>query len=120
MNSIEKINLLLAKNQMTGAELERKLGVTRSVYSQWNTGKTKPSKKRLGQIAELFGVPVEEIMPDDVAQESKTKLSVATDEQVKFALFGTDEISDELFAEVRRYAAYAMEQEKFRKFNQKG
>ncbi len=114
MTTIEKINLALAKRQMSGADLERKLGVSRSVYSQWNTGRTNPSKKRLAQIAEILEVTVESLLPDDEAVSEKS----VSDDDIKFALFGTDEITDELYAEVKRYAAYAMEQEKFKKFNQ--
>lgn len=114
MTTIEKINLALAKRQMSGADLERELGVSRSVYSQWNTGKTNPSKKRLVKIAEILGVSVESLLPDDNGAEEKS----VSDDEIKFALFGTSDITDELYAEVKRYAAYAMEQEKFKKFNQ--
>jgi len=117
MTTIEKINIELAKHRMSGAELERKLGVTRSVYSQWNTGKTKPSKKRIAQIAEILEVPVESLLSDDDLNGSQTKQG-ATEDEIKFALFGQEDISDELYAEVKRYAAYALEQEKFKKFNQ--
>lgn len=67
MNTIDKINYYLVKQGKTGADLSRALGLSNSVYSQWNTGKTKPKKSKLMAIAEYLGVSVEDIMPDDVA-----------------------------------------------------
>lgn len=118
MTTIEKINLQLAKHSMSGADLERKIGVSRSVYSQWNTGRTKPSMKRLKQIAELFDIQVEDLLPDNEKTAVASDARAVTDDDIKFAFFGTTDITDELYAEVKRYAQYAMEQEKFKRFNQ--
>ena len=71
MTTIEKINVLLSQNGMSGADLERALGLSNSVYSQWNTGTTKPSKKNLKRIADLFNIDVEELLPDP--QKTKIK-----------------------------------------------
>ena len=64
MDTIDKINYYLVKQGKTGADLSRALGLSNSVYSQWNTGKTKPKKSKLMAIAEYLGVSVEDIMPD--------------------------------------------------------
>ena len=64
MLSIDKINLLLIKNGMTGADLSRALKFSNSVYSQWNTKSTKPSKKNLKKIADYFGIDVTELLDD--------------------------------------------------------
>lgn len=45
MDTIDRINLLLAKKEKTGADLNKAIGVSNAVYSQWNTRKSKPSKK---------------------------------------------------------------------------
>lgn len=67
MDAIDKINFYLSKKGKNGADLSRGLGLSNSIYSQWNTRKTKPSNARLPAIAEYLGVSVEDIMPDDVA-----------------------------------------------------
>ncbi len=64
MDAIDKINAILAKKGMNGAELERKIGASNSVYSQWNTRTTKPSKKSLLKVAEALEVDISEILPD--------------------------------------------------------
>lgn len=46
MKSIDKINMILLQKGISGAELSVNAGLSNSAYSQWNTEKTKPSKKR--------------------------------------------------------------------------
>ena len=64
MRSIDKINALLDKKGMSGSELSLAAGLSNSVYSQWNTGKTKPSRKALFNVARVLDVDVSEILPD--------------------------------------------------------
>lgn len=71
MDAIDKINYFLAKKGMTGADLERKIGVSNSVYSQWNTKTTKPSKKSLAKVAQALEVDIIQILPDKVEQKEK-------------------------------------------------
>mgnify|MGYP002639157881 CR=1 FL=1 len=73
MDAIDKINFYLSKNAKNGADLSRALGLSNSIYSQWNTRKTKPSNARLPAIAEYLGVSVEDIMPDDVAANAASE-----------------------------------------------
>lgn len=76
MLAIDKINLLLLKHGITGADLSRAIGVSNSVYSQWNTKATKPSKKNLKKIADYFGVDVSELLDD---QEENKKSATQSD-----------------------------------------
>ena len=64
MKAIDKINYQLKKRGVSGAELCRDLGLSNSIYSQWNTGKVAPSGKSLKRIAEYFGISIEEILDD--------------------------------------------------------
>ncbi|MBR5878588.1 MAG: helix-turn-helix transcriptional regulator [Akkermansia sp.] len=64
MDSIDKINMFLAQKGMSGAELERLIGVSNSVYSQWNTKTTRPSNKNLVKIAKALAVDVADLLPD--------------------------------------------------------
>lgn len=64
MDAIDKINRLLVLKGMSGAELEKKIGVSNSVYSQWNTKATKPSNKSLLKVAAALDVDVNDITAD--------------------------------------------------------
>lgn len=62
MATINNINRVLKERGMTGADLSRLIGVSSGVYSQWNTGTTKPSAKRIAKIAEVLDVSVEYLL----------------------------------------------------------
>ena len=64
MDTIDKINFYLSKIGKNGADMSRALGLSNSIYSQWNTRKSKPSKNRLPAIAEYLGVTVADLLPD--------------------------------------------------------
>lgn len=84
MDAIDKINFYLSKKGKNGADLSRALGLSNSIYSQWNTRKTKPSNARLPAIAEYLGVSVEDIMPDDVAANAASEgAKKAPDPEIK-------------------------------------
>ena len=89
MDTIDKINYYLVKQGKTGADLSRALGLSNSIYSQWNKKKTKPKTSKLSVIAEYLGVSVADILPDDEEVLPKAKKESAPDlktEGVKKAL----------------------------------
>ena len=64
MDSIAKINRILARKGMTGAQLSRIIGVSSGTYSTWNTRQRKISSINLCKIAEALEVSVESLMDD--------------------------------------------------------
>lgn len=79
MDTIDKINYFLVKQGKTGADLSRALGLSNSIYSQWNKKKTKPKTSKLSVIAEYLGVSVADILPDDEEVLPKAKKENAPD-----------------------------------------
>ena len=79
MRTIDKINYYLRIIGKNGADLSRALGLSNSIYSQWNTGKSKPSPQKLPAIAEFLGVSVADILPDDEEVLPKAKKESAPD-----------------------------------------
>lgn len=79
MDTIDKINYYLVKQGKTGADLSRALGLSNSIYSQWNKKKTNPKRSKLSVIAEYLGVAVEDILPDDEEVLPKAKKERPTD-----------------------------------------
>lgn len=79
MRTIDKINYYLRIIGKNGADLSRALGLSNSIYSQWNTGKSKPSPQKLPAIAEFLGVSVADILPDDEEVLPKVKKESAPD-----------------------------------------
>lgn len=79
MRTIDKINYYLRIIGKNGADLSRALGLSNSIYSQWNTGKSKPSPQKLPAIAEFLGVSIADILPDDEEVLPKAKKESAPD-----------------------------------------
>ena len=55
-------------------DLATRVGVTRSTISQWESGATEPSHKKLGLIAHVLGLGMNELMsdqPDPPVQEKQ-------------------------------------------------
>jgi len=87
MQTIDKINYYLNKKQKNGSDLCEYLGVSNGVYSQWNTGRTKPRKSKLPVIAEFLGVTVDDLIGDDAAQKEKpTAQGDGLTEKQKYAI----------------------------------
>ena len=57
-----KLKNLLKEKDINGAQLGRRLGVSRSLVSLWVTGKAVPTTKAVLKIAEELNMPVETIM----------------------------------------------------------
>lgn len=97
----EKIRDLRKRAGLTQTELGQRLGVQKNAVSKWECGRVEdiPASK-IKAMAALFGVPASALIDDGAPR-------AASDDEVKFALFGgADGITDEMYEEVRRYAAY--------------
>lgn len=108
MDSIAKINRFLAERGMSGAQLEKAIGVSHSVYSQWNTRRTKPSSKSLKKISEVLGVSVFDLQED---QEEVT--AAFHDAEL------TQEEEDELWRKAREFYNYLRDRKLMEKRNKK-
>lgn len=107
MDTIDRINLCLAKKGIDGAEMSRNLGFSNSVYSQWNTRKTNPSKKKLMLVADYFGVSLEWLMFGEDDLKTKNPTAQTDDEALMFALFGNSkQVTREDLQAVKNYAAF--------------
>ena len=115
MDTIDKINYYLVKQGKTGADLSRALGLSNSIYSQWNKKKTNPKRSKLSVIAEYLGVSVEDILPDDEEVLPKAKKESAPDPKTEGVsptvqeLFDfIDTATDVELNELLRYAQFLM------------
>lgn len=102
MYTIDKIMELLKSQGKTQRGLAEHLGVKPSVVSNWASGISQSYKKYLPQIAEFFEVTVDALVSGDSRD----------DDIVKFALFGTTDIDDEVYNDVKHYAKIAREMRK--------
>lgn len=107
MTSIEKVNILLLVNGMSGAELCRRIDVSTGVYSQWNKGRNEISKKNLKKIADVFNVSVIELLPDEENEKTATISGDGKQDQYVEQII---KMLPLLSAEGAKRAVYAVEQ----------
>lgn len=81
-------------------------GISKSLVTKWKTqGITQPTGAVIAKLAAYFDLSIPELM-GEAAQPA------VTEEDIKFALFGGDgEITDEMYEEVRSFAAFVKERE---------
>lgn len=108
-------NLLKAKG-LTGAKMCADLGMSKSFMTELRKGRAKSIKAETAQkIADYFGVTVEYLLGKENAP-TRTGERAVSDDDIKFALFGGDgEITDAMYDEVKKFAAYVKQREAAKK-----
>lgn len=62
----EKIVLLRKEKGLTQHQVAEKINVSRQAISKWESGLTMPSIDNLKSLGELYGVPVDYLLNDDI------------------------------------------------------
>lgn len=102
---------LRMKAGLSQQQVASRLDITRQAYSYYETGERRPPYATLLRLAEIYGVSVSELVGEQLRHES------VSDADIKFALFGggEDEITDEMYEEVRSFAQFVRERERRKK-----
>jgi DNA-binding XRE family transcriptional regulator len=116
-----KILQLRTEFDMTQAQLAKIAQVSEKSISAWEKGTRSPKIGPLIKICEHFGLDIHafiedsQISPDnrtDDARIIEKNPRVVSPKELKFALWGGTDISDEDLEDVRRYAAFIAERKK--------
>lgn len=97
---------------LTQRELAARLDVSNTSISNWEKGLSRPDADMIQKLCAVLG-----LQPNDFyGTQSAGSRQTVSDEDIKFALFGGDgEITDAMFDEVKRFAAYLKQREGGRK-----
>lgn len=107
-----RIRELRKARGLTMKQLGAALGVAESTVSQYETGKRNPDNETLLKLSELFGVTVGFILYAEDHPQTAEAAAPVTDDDIKFALFGgAGEITDEMYDEVKKFAAFVKSRE---------
>lgn len=111
---IKRIDMRLAEIGMSKSEFYEKSGITSASYSQWNTGKFNPTQRKLKSAAECLGLSYDYLLTGEDTKKAPTPEGErkASDDEIKFALFGTKEIDDDVLDQVKQFAKFARENRK--------
>lgn len=91
-------------------------GISRTSPAKWREGAT-PRGVTLQKLADYFGVTTDYLLTGEETKKAPTPEGEreATDDDIKFALFGDADIDDDLYDEVKRFARFAKAQKEERK-----
>lgn len=62
MNTFDRIDFLLKQKKLKQIDLTNYLGIPKTSYTDWKTGRTKSYQKHLPQIASFFNVSVDYLL----------------------------------------------------------
>ena len=107
MNNFQnKLKSLRKERKLTQKQLADQLGLGVSTISMYEHGEREPDLHTLEAIAKYFSVDMNYLM--GCPEQARP----VTEEEIKFALFGGDtisEITDEMYEDVKHYAQFLKE-----------
>lgn len=123
MTTGERIRERRKALDMTADELARLLGISRATVYRYESGEiSKIPISQLSPIAAALHTSADYLMgwsddpyaPRPYGEASPARRDFDAEAELRFALFGGDaeEITDEMFEEVKRFARYVAEREK--------
>ena len=91
------------------------MGISKATPTTWKNKGITPQAAQLQKIADYFGVSVDYLLGNEPKEKTPAETGERTvsDEDIMFALFnGADDITDEMFEEVKRFAQFIQERER--------
>ena len=115
---IKRLKQAIDESGLTYSQLESKTGISKSALQRYATGMTKKIPvDTIVAIAQVLNVSAAWRMGwSEEDNKSNVNFSPATDDDIKFALFGgEEEITDEMYDEVKNFAEYVKQKYKNKK-----
>lgn len=109
----DKYIALCSRKGITPSAAAKEIGINKAAVSNWKYRKNGPSDVTMRKIADYFGVPVSELTEETKKAPTHSDRRAVSDEDIKFALFdGAQDITDDMFEEVKDFAKYIQQREK--------
>ena len=96
---------------LTQRQLSEQLGVSNTSVSNWEKGLSRPDADMIQKLCRVLHLQANDFYGTNEAPAEIRRRPVS-DEDIKFALFGGDgEITDAMYDEVKRFAAFLKQRE---------
>lgn len=96
MTTFERIELELKSRNILPATMSKDLGFSSGLFSQWRSGQN-PSTEKIHKVAEYLNVSVDYLLGNE---------DHSVEDTVKTYLFGTTNVDDDIFNQVKQYAKF--------------
>ena len=106
--------LLCEKKGVSPKKATEDIGLSNSITTRWKKTGATPKGDTLQRIADYFGVTTDYLLTGEETKKAPTQEGErkVSDDDIKFALWGTREIDDDVLDRVRQFAKFAQENEK--------
>ena len=106
--------LLCEKKGVSPKKATEDIGLSNSITTKWKKTGATPKGDTLQRIADYFGVTTDYLLTGEETKKAPTQEGErkVSDDDIKFALWGTREIDDDVLDRVRQFAKFAQENEK--------
>ena len=112
MSFNEKLKTARLAKGYTQSQIAEYLGVDKTTYCGYETGKRQPDVQKIKQLSKILGVSGDDLLETEFAG-TRNKV---TDDDIRFALFGGNHnITDDMYEEVKKFAAYVKQRESYGK-----
>lgn len=101
---LDRISNLLKEQGKKQKDLTDYLGVSKNIFTNWKAGASKSYLKYIDKIAEFFDVSADYLLGKTEDQNPKT--DKITKEDIKFALFDGENVTEEMFNDVLDYVEF--------------
>jgi len=106
----EKIRRARKAAGMTQRQLADRLGVSNTSVSNWEKDLSRPDADLIQALCAVLNLQPNDVYGAEGSAPAQTR--PVSDDDIKFALFGGDgEITDAMYDEVRRFAAFIKQRE---------
>ena len=104
---------LCAQRGISPSKAAVEAGISKSLVTKWRTNAVQvPSAEVLQKLARYFCMNVSDLLEETAHAPAEAGARAVSEEDIKFALFGGDgEITDAMYEEVKRFAAYVKQRE---------
>lgn len=112
------LKLLRTEKGLSQREMAEKLDINFRTYASYERNEREPSSATILKICNAFGVSSDELLKDNNSSTHReTEIThSASDDELKFALFdGSEGVTDEMFEEVKQFAAMVKMRENAKK-----
>lgn len=110
------LKLLRTEKGLSQKEMAEKLHINFRTYASYERNEREPSSATILKICNTFGVSSDVLLKDSASSKVPENTSSASDDELKFALFdGSEGVTDEMFEEVKQFAAMVKMRENAKK-----